>query len=192
MKLLANWLVTERDNVLTGARVVLRPPAMDHFDAWAALRIRSRAFLEPWEPRWDERELTRASYRDRVRRCLQLAEEDSAYAYMILKSNDELVGAITLSNIRRGVAQMGSLGYWIGEPYKQKGYMTDAVSTISRFAFTELGLNRVEAACLPRNAASIRLLQNCRFTQEGLARQYLRIAGRWEDHLLYAKLVGDH
>ncbi len=192
MRLLANWLTTQREQEITGAAVSLRQPAMEHFDEWASLRAQSRAFLEPWEPKWDDRELSRGSFRERVRRCHQLGEEDSAHAYFIFDPNDSLVGGITLSNIRRGVAQMGSLGYWIGEPYKQKGYMTDAVNTITAHAHFSWGLHRVEAACLPRNEASIRLLKTCRFQNEGLARRYLKIAGKWEDHLLLAHLAEDH
>jgi [ribosomal protein S5]-alanine N-acetyltransferase len=191
MRLLANWLTAERGQGLSGVRVVLRPPAMEDFEAWAALRQASRSFLEPWEPKWDDRELTRASFRERVRRITQLAQEDTAYSFLIFDHGNTILGGINLSNIRRGVAQMGALGYWIGEPHSRKGYMRDAVLTLTNHAFGELGLHRVEAACLPRNQASINLLESCRFQHEGLARGYLKIAGIWEDHMLFAKLPGD-
>jgi [ribosomal protein S5]-alanine N-acetyltransferase len=191
MRLLANWLTTERSQGLAGEHVLLRQPVMDDFERWAALRRASRSFLEPWEPKWDDRELLRASFRERIRRVTQLAEEDAAYSYLIFDTDDKILGGINLSNIRRGVAQMGALGYWIGEAHIRKGYMRDAVRTLTNHAFGELGLHRVEAACLPHNLASIRLLQSCRFQHEGIARQYLKIAGKWEDHLLFAKLSGD-
>lgn len=191
MRLLANWLTTERSQGLAGEHVLLRQPVMEDFERWAALRRASRSFLEPWEPKWDDRELLRASFRERIRRVTQLAEEDAAYSYLIFDTDDEILGGINLSNIRRGVAQMGALGYWIGEAHSRKGYMRDAVRTLTIHAFGELGLHRVEAACLPHNLASIRLLQSCRFHHEGIARQYLKIAGKWEDHLLFAKLSGD-
>lgn len=191
MRLLANWLTTERSQGLAGEHVLLRQPVMEDFERWAALRRASRSFLEPWEPKWDDRELLRASFRERIRRVTQLAEEDAAYSYLIFDTDDEILGGINLSNIRRGVAQIGALGYWIGEAHSRKGYMRDAVRTLTNHAFGELGLHRVEAACLPHNLASIRLLQSCRFHHEGIARQYLKIAGKWEDHLLFAKLSGD-
>ncbi len=191
MRLLANWLSAAREQSLAGEHVMLRPPKMEDFEAWAALRQASRNFLEPWEPKWDDRELTRASFRERVRRIAQLADEDSAYSYLIFDHDNTILGGINLSNIRRGVAQMGALGYWIGVPHSRKGNMRDAVHTLTSYAFNDLRLHRVEAACLPHNQASIRLLRTCRFQPEGQARQYLKIAGQWEDHLLFARLAGD-
>ena len=99
-----------------------------------------------------------------------------------------MLGALTLSNVRRGVAQMATLGYWIGAPFARQGYMTDALQALLPFAFDHLHLHRVEAACLPRNDASIALLRRAGFEQEGLARSYLKINGAWQDHLLFARL----
>ncbi len=108
-----------------------------------------------------------------------------------MRDDDVLVGGLTLSNIRRGVAQCCSVGYWIGEPYQRCGLMSDAVRTVLPFAFDVLNLHRVEAACLPSNKASINLLRGCRFTEEGFARRYLKINGVWQDHLLFAVVAGD-
>ncbi len=191
MKLLPNWLAPERDIGISGDRVFLRPPTMDDFEAWAALRQQSRGFLEPWEPQWEDRELTRASFRERIRRINQLWDDDATYSFLIFSSTATLLGGINLSNVRRGVAQTGSLGYWIGEPHRRQGYMRDAVHAMTHHAFLDLGLHRLEAACLPRNQASINLLRSCRFQQEGHARAYLKIAGNWEDHMLFAKLASD-
>jgi [ribosomal protein S5]-alanine N-acetyltransferase len=191
MKLLSSWLAPERDMGLSGDHVRLRPATMDDFEAWAALRQQSRTFLEPWEPKWEDRELTRASFRERVRRINQLWEEDATYSFLIFNDAAKLLGGINLSNVRRGVAQTGSLGYWIGEPFRRRGYMRDALQTITYYAFLDLGLHRLEAACLPRNQASINLLRTCNFKPEGHARDYLKIAGIWEDHLLFAKLASD-
>jgi ribosomal-protein-alanine N-acetyltransferase len=101
------------------------------------------------------------------------------------------VGGLTLSNIRRGCAQAGSLGYWMGVGYAGQGYMTAAVLTVLPFAFGALRLHRVEAACLPANTASIRLLEKTGFQREGFARQYLCINGIWHDHILFARLRDD-
>ncbi len=191
MKLLSSWLAPERDVGLSGENVRLRPATMDDFDAWSALRRQSRAFLEPWEPKWEDRELTRASFRERLRRINQLWEEDATYSFLIFNNTSALLGGINLSNVRRGVAQTGSLGYWIGEPYRRQGHMRETLQVITCYAFFDLGLHRLEAACLPRNEASINLLRSSSFKPEGLAREYLKIAGKWEDHLLFAKLASD-
>jgi ribosomal-protein-alanine N-acetyltransferase len=114
---------------------------------------------------------------------------DQGYAFLIIRSSDNaLVGGLTLANIRRGVAQAGSIGYWMGRPFVRQGYMTAAVRAIIPFAFTSLRLHRLEAACIPTNAGSIRLLEKTGFVREGYAREYLCINGIWQDHLLYGRL----
>jgi len=102
-----------------------------------------------------------------------------------------LLGGLTLTNIRRGVAQAGSLGYWIGQPHARRGLMTAAVNALIPFVFCTLRLHRLEAACIPSNIASVRLLEKTGFTREGFAREYLCINGLWQDHLLYALLRTD-
>ena len=89
------------------------------------------------------------------------------------------------------MAQAGSLGYWVGAPYIRRGYMTAAVRALVPVAFELLRLHRLEAACIPTNLASIKLLEKTGFKREGYARSYLCINGIWQDHLLYAKLAGD-
>ena len=107
------------------------------------------------------------------------------------RSDNALVGGITLTNIRRGVAQAGSLGYWVGAPFARQGYMTRGVSALAPVRLRRLRLHRVEAACIPTNQPSIRLLERTGFQREGYAREYLCINGMWQDHLLYARLHGD-
>jgi len=174
--------------VLTGQGVSLRFPQTDDFPQWSLLRSQSRSFLEPWEPVWPEDELSSSAFRYRIRRYRDLREEDLCYPYFIF-AGETLVGAVTLSNVRRGVAQCGTLGYWIGEPHIRQGYMSRALDVLVPHCFSALALHRVEAACLPRNAASIRLLEKSGFEREGYARSYLRIAGKWEDHLLFARVA---
>jgi ribosomal-protein-alanine N-acetyltransferase len=172
--------------------VVLRPPQTADYIEWASLREKSREFLVPWEPTWPQDDLTRGAFRRRLKRYAEDQRTDQAYAFFIFRKDDNaLVGGLTLANIRRGVAQAGSLGYWLGEPYVRRGYMTAAVNALVPFTFATLKLHRVEAACIPVNIASIRLLEKCGFTREGLAREYLCINGAWQDHLLYARLASD-
>jgi [ribosomal protein S5]-alanine N-acetyltransferase len=169
--------------------VTLRTPQMTDYTEWAALREGSREFLIPWEPTWPSDDLTRSAFRRRIRRYAEDLRTDQGYAFVISRNSDgTLVGGLTLANIRRGVAQAASLGYWMGLPFVRRGYMTAAVRGIIPFAFGTLRLHRVEAACIPTNAASIRLLENTGFLREGYAREYLCINGIWQDHLLYARL----
>lgn len=173
------------------APVLLRNPQPYDYAAWAALRAQSRDFLQPWEPLWARDELSRSAYRRRLRRYAREMREDRAYPFFVFRESDgELLGGATLSNVRRGVAMACSLGYWMGAPHAGKGYMSAAVPLLLGFAFADLGLHRVEAACLPTNAASRRLLEKAGFEREGYARRYLRIAGDWQDHLLFARLAG--
>ncbi|BAT58762.1 putative ribosomal N-acetyltransferase YdaF [Variibacter gotjawalensis] len=171
---------------IEGTRVVLQVPQMDVFPEWMALREQSREFLSPWEPIWPADDLTRSAFRRRLRRYTEDVRNDHAYAFFAFRKDDrKLVGGLTLANIRRGVAQAGSLGYWMGEPFAGQGYMSDAVRALTRFSFGALRLHRIEAACIPTNQASIALLERVGFRREGLARQYLCINGLWQDHLLY-------
>jgi ribosomal-protein-alanine N-acetyltransferase len=172
---------------IEGEKVRLRTPRIDDFEEWRTLREQSREFLIPWEPSWHTEELARYSYRLRLRYQQKLMAEDAAFAFFIFSAAPEiLLGGITLSNIRRGVAQCATLGYWIGAPHARKGYMTDAVKALRAHAFSELSLHRLEAACLPSNMASIGLLERTGFDREGFAKSYLKINGRWEDHILWS------
>jgi ribosomal-protein-alanine N-acetyltransferase len=177
---------------LSGDRVMLRVPQMADFEQWAELRGKSRNFLVPWEPVWPSDDLTKTAFRFRIKRYWRDIEDDLAYPFFIHDvRRDELLGGLTLSNVRRGVAQMASAGYWIGETFSRQGYMTDALRTVVPYAFEHLRLHRLEAACLPANEASIRLLKKCGFIEEGIARKYLKINGRWEDHLLFGLVAGE-
>jgi len=177
---------------LEGTRVVLRPATLRDWSDWAELRARSRDFLTPWEPAWPPDTLTRSSFSRRVRRQGNEWRDDLAYSFLTLdKETETLVGGLGLGNLRRGVAQTATLGYWIGQPHARRGYTGDAVRLALDFAFDHLGLHRVEASCLPTNLASKGLLTKLGFTCEGLARGYLRINGAWRDHLIFAILSDD-
>jgi [ribosomal protein S5]-alanine N-acetyltransferase len=183
---------SEQLPAIMGEGVTLRAPQNADYSEWAALREASRDFLTPWEPTWPADDLTRAAFRRRIRRYSEDQRSDLAYPFFIFRKSDQvLVGGLTLANIRRGCAQAGSLGYWMGAPYARQGHMTAAVSALIPFAFGTLRLHRIEAACIPANAASIRLLEKTGFRREGFARQYLCINGVWQDHLLYARLKDD-
>jgi [ribosomal protein S5]-alanine N-acetyltransferase len=176
---------------LVGNRVFLRPPERADYQAWAALRALSRNFLAPWEPVWPLDGLSRASFRARVARYSEDWRTDQGYNFLIFRNDGKLLGGVGLSNLRRGVCETASLGYWIGEPFAGQGYMTAALPLVLDFAFDHLRLHRVEAACLPHNHPSRGVLASAGFRQEGYARAYLCIAGKWQDHLLFALLRED-
>jgi len=165
---------------------------MTDFPAWSALREASRDFLTPWEPTWPNDDLSRTAFRQRMRRYAEDQRTDQAYPFFVFRKEDnELVGGLVLANIRRGVAQSGSLGYWVGVAHARRGYMTAALRALIPAAFDVLRLHRLEAACIPTNVASTRLLEKTGFQREGYAREYLCINGTWQDHLLYARLCVD-
>ncbi|MGX1306150.1 ribosomal-protein-alanine N-acetyltransferase [Amorphus suaedae] len=178
--------------VLRGERVYLRPPTASDYPAWARLRSESREFLRPWEPTWPADDLTRIAFRRRLRRYQRDMREDDGYAFFLFDSSDDaIVGGLTLAHIRRGVTQSCSLGYWTGQRFAGKGFMTAGVRLAIGFVFDTLHLHRLEAACLPSNGPSIRLLEKVGFQREGYARSYLCINGAWQDHLLFALVRGD-
>lgn len=179
--------------VLRGDRVTLRPPALADHGAWATLRAESRGFLAPWEPVWPADDLTRSAFKRRVKLYQRAARDDLGYAFFVFAQTPDqtLLGGITLSNVRRGVIQSCSLGYWMGERHAGKGYMSDAVRTLIGHVFGDLRLHRLEAATIPHNVRSIRLLEKAGFVREGFARRYLMIEGRWQDHILFSLLSDD-
>ncbi|MCI5047088.1 MAG: GNAT family N-acetyltransferase [Aquisalinus sp.] len=181
-----------RNPVLCQEDVYLRYPRAEDYDAWAALRGSSRDHLQPFEPRWIEQELARPVFRKKLRLYAHDIRAGIARPYFIFRSRDDaLVGGCTLSNIRYRAAMTGTLGYWVGADHVRCGYAFAAVCAVVTHAFEILGLERIEAACLVHNRASANLLRKAGFVEEGLARQYLRINGARQDHLLFALLQSD-
>jgi len=170
-------------------RLTLRPPAHGDFRDWTSLRRESEAFLTRWEPTWAADHLSRKAFTNRVYWAKRSIANGSAMPlFLIRREDDTLLGAITLDNIRRGPAQAGTLGYWIGESHARQGYMREAIEAMVHHAFHRLDLSRIEAACLPENTPSRGLLEKCGFKYEGVAQSYLQIGGRWRTHVLYSAL----
>lgn len=177
---------------LRGERLYLRELQAGDYKQWAALREKSRAFLTPWEPLWHEDELEKPSFRLRLRHYQQQAETGASWPlFLFRKADNQLLGGITIGNIRRGVGQNAMIGYWCGAPFAGQGYMHDALKLVIPFAFNELRLHRLEAACIPSNLRSVRLLEKAGFVLEGTLRSYLKINGLWQDHLLYSMIEGE-
>lgn len=188
-----DWIsVPESRLTLQGRGVRLRPPRTADYEAWAEVRAASRAFLQPWEPTWPTDDLTRGAFRRRLGAYAKERDTGEAWRFFILREPDEqVVGGVSLSNVRRGVAQSGTLGYWAGQPFTRRGHTLAGVQAVAAFAFGTLDLHRLEAACVPDNEASSRLLIKAGFTREGYARSYLKINGVWRDHLLFGLLRED-
>jgi len=181
-----------REPVLQGQTVTLRYPQMSDYPQWSELRGTSRDFLSPWEPTWAVDELTRTAFRRRLRRYQREIRNDVAYPFFVFRKTDGvLMGGCTLTNVRRGVTQSAAVGYWIGAPYARQGHMHAALKAVQPFVFELLALHRLEAACIPENEASRKLLLKVGFREEGRARRYLQINGEWRDHILFALLEDD-
>ena len=185
-------LGTRRKVRIDTERLVLRPPQHGDFRAWTALRLESESFLKPWEPSWASDHLTRKSFTNRVYWAQRAIANGTALPLFIFRrADDALLGAITLDHIKRGPAQAGTTGYWMGAPFTRQGYMRETIQAVVHHAFTVLDLSRIEAGCLPENTPSRRLLESCGYKYEGVAQSYLQINGRWRNHVLYANLRHD-
>lgn len=173
-------------------RLTLRQPLLTDYREWSALRRDSVDHLTPWEPLWAADHLSRKSFANRVYWAQKSISGGTALPLFLVRREDAaIIGAITLDNIRRGPAQAGTLGYWTGAQYIRQGYMREAIVALVHHAYDRLDLSRIEAACLPENAASRGLLEKCGFKYEGVAQSYLQINGRWRNHVLYAALRAD-
>jgi len=186
------FLLPRRSVRIETERLTLRQPLMADFRDWSSLRADSADFLIPWEPAWAPDHLSRKGFSNRVWWAQRAMAGGSALPLFLIRREDRtFLGAITLDNIRRGPAQSGNLGYWIGAPHARQGYMAEAITGVVHHAFERLDLSRIEAACLPENTASRGLLEKCGFKYEGVAQSYLQINGRWRTHVLYAALRAD-
>lgn len=185
-------LLRKAEDKLEGARVFLRAPRLDDYEQWSALRARSEKFLKPWEPSWPYNALSQGHYHSLVQYYDEGKRKQTYRMFFVFEQkNNMLVGGISLGNIRKGVVQSGQLGYWCGAEFAGQGYMLEGLRLLIAYAFRELKLHRLEAAVIPANERSIKLLERCGFKREGLLRSYVKINDQWEDHLLYAFLEND-
>ncbi len=189
---LLDWMSDAAGPLVRGDGVRLRPPRASDYVAWSELRAGSRDYLQPWEPAWPDDDLTKAAFKRRLSIYAREMELGNAWPFFVFSDDGRtLYGAVTVSNVRRGVAETGTIGYWIGRPYAGRGHATAAVRALVRYAFDRLDLHRLEAACLPTNDGSRRVLEKSGFRREGYARAYLKINGEWADHLLFGLVVDE-
>ncbi len=177
---------------LIGETLYLRPPIRRDWRPWAQIRADSRSFLVPWEPAWPDDALSKRAFHRRLARYAADWQQDDGYSFFLFRHEDnQLLGGIGLNNVRRGVSQTASVGYWLGQSMVRNGYMSEALRLILEFGFETLHLHRIEAACLPHNAASRGVLLKAGFREEGHARHYLCINNRWQDHTLFGQLCDE-
>ena len=177
---------------ITGRKVILRPPQYSDWKAWADERKKNKLYLQPWEPLWSINELERSSFVKRVRMFERLSHNDQAYSFLIYKSdNEDFIGEVNISNVQRGIIQSCTIGYWIAKDCEGKGMMSESLELVKKFIFNELKLHRIEAACLPHNIPSLKLLLKNGFIKEGTARKLLKINDKWQDHTVLSFILDD-
>lgn len=177
---------------ITGQKIILRPPQYSDWKAWADERKKNKLYLQPWEPLWSINELERSSFVKRVRMFERLSHNDQAYSFLIFKSDNEgFIGEINISNVQRGIIQSCTIGYWIAKDCEGKGMMSESLELIKEFIFNELKLHRIEAACLPHNMPSLKVLLKNGFIKEGTARKLLKINDKWQDHTVLSFILDD-
>ena len=175
---------------MSGDNIYLRMAQKSDYIAWQQVRNANYEFLQPFEPIWAKNALTKPQFYARVRNDKHDASTDAKYAFFIFKkSDDSLIGGINMNNVQRGVFQCCALGYWLSEAENGQGYMSEAVNIILQHSFGKWKFNRVQAATLHDNHASIKVLEKNGFEREGEARRYLKINGKWQDHVLFAKIA---
>jgi ribosomal-protein-alanine N-acetyltransferase len=176
--------------ILTGPRVELRPLRVSDFDAWRVVRLRSRDWLEPWEPLADpgspDPVADPEAFRARCGAWERQRHFDTAYGFGLFLHDGPLIGEVSLGSVQRGPFQSAFVGYWIDALHAGQGLIPEGVAVILRYGFDDLHLHRIEAAIVPRNLASRRVAEKLGMRDEGLSVRFLQIRGEWEDHVRYA------
>lgn len=180
----------EKLPILTTDSLVLLPAAQELARRVLNYYVRNRSFLEPFEPLKSDDFYTEGVQRRSLRADVRSAAEGRGYRYYLtLRDRTEtIIGSAALSDIVRGAFRSAFLGYKLDERLQGRGLMTEAVSMMTQFGFEALRLHRIEANVMPRNKASIRVLEKCGYESEGLSKRYLRINGVWEDHIHMVRL----
>ena len=182
---------TLRPLEVAGPQVVLRDLRPEDAAALLDLRLRNREFFEPFEPVPPPDHFTLEAQRRGIDSGNRAWDEDREYALALVLPDGSLVGRVRLSTVVRGAWQNANLGYYVDRDHGGRGIATESAGLAVGFAFGRLGLHRVQAGVMPRNTASIRVLEKNGFRLEGLAPRYLRINGVWEDHVIYALTAED-
>ena len=180
------------DVTLQTSRLTLRTITASFAPQVLDFVTRNYEFHRPWDPLVSETFFTLAAQQERLNNDVKLRQNGLTIRLWMFHRDDvrheRVIGYLSFSNIIRGAFQSCHLGYKIDHHMINKGLMTEALGEAIRFAFEELKLHRIEANVMPRNEPSRRVVEKLGFENEGLARQYLKINGVWEDHLHYVML----
>lgn len=172
---------------LVGEQIYLRLYKTSDAGELTNLHTRNREFFQRVSPLIPETFYTEEHQKIRIEQTLKKIDEGQLYAFGIfLKATDKLIGDISLNQIIRGDLQSCYTGFTLDKEYNGKGYTTEALQLAVDFAFRELKLHRIEAGAMPDNTASIRVLEKGGFKKEGLAKENLKINGKWTDHQILA------
>lgn len=168
---------------------MLRPLQASDFPQWSEVRVRNEGWLLKWEPRRLPGHPDPTRDRDAFAiRCNARERErqlGSGYGFGIFVDG-LFAGEVNLNAVQRGAFQSAYVGYWIDQAKAGRGYMPESVVVVSRFAFEDLRLHRLQISIIPRNHNSRRVVEKLGLRDEGVALRYLEINGVWEDHLRYA------
>ena len=171
----------------------IRLRLVEHGDAeaYAAAYDANRAHLARWDPVRDESFYTVEWHRGLVAQYLRDHADRRAARFVLAHEDGRILGVANINNVVRGAFYSADLGYWVDSSLTGRGVMSRAVAMLIEYARTELGLHRLQAGTLLDNAASQRVLLRNGFEQFGMAPKYLRIAGEWQDHLLFQRILSD-
>ena len=170
--------------VLKGARITLKAPSIKDYKAWHQVRQKNKSFLKTYEPSWPKDCLSNDFFSRRLERQAQ-ERQSGRGAFFLIHLDNQIIGGLNLNNIQMGAARHATLGYWIDEDHQGQGYMSEAINLMIDYGFNILKLRRLNAACLPDNHRSIKMLLSLGFEEEGYAKKYLQINGHWQDHRLF-------
>lgn len=173
---------------LDAEHTALRPLGLDDVAAFTEAVVANREHTAPWEPVHAEAHYSSGGQLETIRRDVEAWELGTGYAFAILdrSDGDRIIGRMALGNVVRGAWRNATLGYWVAAEAGGRGHATAATRLICGFGFEMAGLHRIQPAVIPRNVRSIRVVEKAGFRREGRALRYLNIAGRWEDHDIFA------
>lgn len=178
--------------MLKNETIHIRPFTVEDAEARLQLQLKNREFFEQFSMIRTPDFYTLETQRTMIQEYEQKSKEDTEYQFGIfLNEDNRLLGTISLFQVMRSSLQNAVLGYFLDKAHNGKGYTTQAVKLINKYAFEELKLHRIEAGVMPHNIGSIRVLEKAGFHKEGLARKNVKINGKWEDHEVLAILNPD-
>ena len=177
-------------NKLIGKDIYLRPLGLSDYESYREVKTRCHKWLSKWEPTFNGifqySFSTPAAFASRIEAVKRGIEKDNYYGFGVFLHDSTFIGEVTIGNIERGPFQCAKIGYWIDEKYAGRSYTPQAVMLVLEHAFKSLEFFRIEVAVVPRNKASLRVVEKIGFELEGISKEYIEVNGVREDHNRYA------